>query len=540
MRRVLAVLLLPIVAHAQINWKNYSTSFQGSGKEGSRPTLVTAIPYNGRYYNGEYSSVPVSALPIADSLRNSSGKWPQEVGKAWTYDSSEVYFLAPGLHPANAHRYEYRVIGDGHTIIRPWSTVTRFTDPGIRLNEFKDDFGFLGGYKTNWDHTIEVDLREKATREILSSCIVLWVDQWPQVEGIYTSSNLPNFIWSKSSFGSWKTDSALQRRLLLFLHDSLKLQPGDNSIILHLSGELYQDTALEYQLSLDGSIVTPWRPNRFNNDMLLLQDLKPGAYTLQLRLRASRHNVANYRFSVLPAWYQTKLFQFTLGALQVIAIGAVILLLTLVRQRRKTQKERAAREKTTLELRAIRSQLNPHFIFNALSSIQGLVNNKDTDAANRYLSEFGSLLRESLATSENDLTELQREIALLDTYLKLEQLRFGFHYTIDVAPDIPDTSIPTFLLQPLIENAVKHGVASLHDQGLIQLNFFRQNTTFIARITDNGKGWQNATTGYGLKLTHARIHLLNELHKSSSITLVLPTPGQTPVTIELRFLNWWI
>src|SRR5580698_9776307 len=106
----------------------------------------------------------------------------------------------------------------------------------------------------------------------------------------------------------------------------------------------------------------------FNTDMLLLQDLKPGKYFLQTRLRASRHNVSDWSFSVLPAWYETKLFLFILGALQVIAIGAVILLLTLVRQRSKTRRERAAREKTTLELRAIRSQLNPHFIFNALSS----------------------------------------------------------------------------------------------------------------------------------------------------------------------------
>lgn len=519
MKKLPLLLFLPLIAHGQINWKNYSTSFQGIGKEGVRPTLVTAIPYNGRYENGHYGSIP------------NPGGSPPYIGKAVTYDSGEVYFLAPGLHPANKNQYEYRVIADSSRIVVPWSTVTRFTDPGVTLNEFKDDFGFLGGYKAPWNHWVQVDIREKANHTILSSCIVYWWLDHPRILALYSTQNLIDFV-------AGNADSAMQRRVDEFHKGTLTLQPGDNTLILELGGDIYRDTAVEYQLTREGTLVTPWRPKTFNNDKLLLQHLQPGSYTLQLRLRAQRHNVVTFGFNILPVWYETKLFKFILGALQTISIGFIILALTLFRQRRKTRREHAARESTQLELRAIRAQLNPHFIFNALGSIQGLVNNNDTDAANRYLSEFGKLLRESLAVSEKDLSELQREIDLLDTYLKLEQLRFGFHYSIEVAPDIPiaDTSIPGFLLQPLVENAVKHGAAALRDQGVIRLHFCRQNATFIARIEDNGPGWNAAvpTTGYGLKLTRERIRLLNQLLKHSELTLAMGSSS-----IEIQFSNWW-
>lgn len=512
MRKVFWLLLLPAAGHAQINWRNYSTSFQGSGKEGVRPTLVTAIPYNGRYDNGSYSSI-------------FTGKQPAYIGKAYTYDSADVYFLAPGLHPANADRYEFRVTADSSKSILPWSPVTRFTDKGIALNEFKDRFGFLGGYHADWGHSIQVYLREKASGVILAATSVCWTRDRPHVVALYTAGNLTALIGSRK-------DSSMERRLDQLRNGTLTLGPGDNTLIFYLGEDLYRDSALEYQLLRNGSVMIPWQKKAFDNSKLLLQDLKPGSYTLQLRLRAQRHHVSTYSFTILPAWYESKLFRIMLGGLATIAVLAPLLLFTLIRQRRRSKRERSAHDQLNLDLRAIRAQLNPHFIFNALSSIQGLINNNDTDGANRYLSEFAHLLRESLAAG--DTTSLQHEIVLLDTYLKLEQLRFGFQYSIDTAADVTaDTEIPAFLLQPLVENAVKHGVSSLRNKGRITLRFSRENTTFIARISDNGQGWDpnRPSTGYGLKLTRERIRLLNQF---SRIELIIDHS-----TAEIRFSNWW-
>jgi two-component system LytT family sensor kinase len=543
MRKLLLLLALPFAAHAQINWKNYSTSFQGNGKEGGNPTLVTAIPYNGLYDGPSYNSIPDSTLPVADSLRTAENKWPPYIGESLTIDSNEVYFLAPGLHPANAARYEYRVLLDGRTVLVPWSLVTRFTPPGFALNEFHPDFGLLGGFKTTWGHFILVDLREKSTGNILSSALVHWVSTRPSVHGFYTASNLPDLIGSKGAYWKWTPDSNTQRRMKLFIAGKLLLQPRDNTVVFYVGASVYQRTALEYQLLRGGSVVIPWKPNDFDNDMILLKELVPGDYTLNIRLRAQRHNPSSYTFTIKANWYETKLFQFLLGFLVVVSIAGVIAVFTLVRQRRKTRRAQATREKLNLELRSIRAQLNPHFVFNALSSIQGLINKQDTDAANHYLSEFGILLRQSLAISDKDFTELTLEIGILDTYLKLEQLRFGFSYTIETAPDVDAmaTDIPAFLLQPIVENAVKHGVSDLREQGRVRLRFYREKANFIAEVSDNGASWDtvNAPPGYGLKLTCERIRLLNQLLKGPVIEMTIASTPSSGTTLKIEFSNWW-
>ena len=544
MRKLLLLLLaLPFAAHAQIDWKNYSTSFQGNGNEANSPTLVTAIPYNGIYGGASYNSIFSNALPADDSLHNRENKWPAYIGESRTIDSNEVYFLAPGVHPTNADRYEYRVLRDGHTTIVPWSTVTDFTKPGFSLNDFAENFGFLGGFKTTWGHSIRVDLREKSSGKILSSALVHWTSASARVDGFYTASNLAELVRSKGTFTGWRTDSTIKHLTEQLVAGKLVLQPNDNTLIFRVGADVYQRTALEYQLLRNGSIITPWKPNDFDNELILLKDLAPGTYALSIRLRAQRHNPSSYAFTIKANWYETKGFQFMLGFLQVASLGFLILLFTLFRQRRKTRREQATREKLNLELRSIRAQLNPHFVFNALSSIQGLINKQDTDAANHYLSEFGHLLRQSLAISDKDFTELVLETGILDTYLKLEQLRFGFNYTIETAPDVDAmaTDIPAFLLQPIVENAVKHGVSDLREGGRVRLRFYREKASFIAEVSDNGAAWDTVKTpsGYGLRLTRERIRLLNQLLKGPVIEMTIASTPSTGTIVKIEFSNWW-
>jgi hypothetical protein len=538
-------LLLPTGAMAQLDWPNYSTSFQGNGKEGRQPVLVTAIPYNGIYSGASYFSSTPASLHLADGFYTPDEKRPRYIGESNTIDSAEVYFLAAGVHPENAGRYEFRVILDGRQLILPWSPITRFTgSDGTPLNDFKPNYGFLGGYKTTWGHSLLVDIREKATKTIQSTAVVYWCSTRPTLGGIFTAQNLRDFVGSKRESWDWKPDSAMQRRLAQLSRSKLSLAPGDNTLIFYVNAEIYQRRALEYQLLRNGSVEIPWKPNDFDNNLIYLNDLRSGDYTLQMRLRAQRHNVTSFPFLLQTAWYETKLFKFALGALQAMSLGAIVLLFILFRQRRKSRREQATREKLNLELGYIRSQLNPHFIFNSLSSIQGLVNRNEITAANRYLSEFGSLLRDSLAVSDKYFTELSREIDILDSYLQLEQLRFGFRYDIRTAPALSpaETEIPAFLLQPILENAVKHGVSALHETGYIQIIFSRENGNFIAQVTDNGKGWDTdiTTTGYGLRLTTERIRLLNELLKGRSIRMnITSAPGGGGTVVQLQFNNWW-
>jgi len=543
MKKLLLLLLLPASVHAQIDWDNYSTSFQGNGKEGAHPVLVTAIPYNGIYGGATYFSLKPGKLPRMDSLYAPDEKRPGYYGASNTIDSGNVYFLAPGIHPANADKYEFRVIVDEKYILRPWSPITQFVDSGKELNEFKPNYGFLGGYKTTWGHSVLVDIREKATKTIESSAVVYWRNAHPTLSAVYTTKNLGRFFTGKQQDWNWKPDSAVLKDLQRLAKGDLQLQSGENTVIFIVNAEIYKREALEYQLFRDGVVDSAWKANDFDNNAIFLQNLKPGKYTLQLRLRAQRHNVTTYIFQIDPAWYETKLFQFIQGSLEVLAVAAIVLSIIFFRQRRRTRREKAAREKLNLELGYIRSQLNPHFIFNALNSIQGLVNRNELDAANRYLSEFGALLRDSLAVSEKDFTPLAQEMRILDTYLQLEQLRFGFRYEITAAPglSVATTEIPAFLLQPLVENAVKHGVSALRTDGHVGIHFCRENANFIVEVTDNGKGWDATknTTGYGLRLTRERIHLLEQLMNDQPITMTIQSQPGAGTTVRLQFTNWW-
>jgi len=215
-----------------------------------------------------------------------------------------------------------------------------------------------------------------------------------------------------------------------------------------------------------------------------------------------------------------------------------------LRQKKQAEQAQLNKTKAQLELKSIYAQLNPHFIFNAISSIQGLINKQDIVGANQYLTDFAQLMREAIINTDKDLISLHEELRTLNTYLKLEQLRFNFKYDIQVDESIDTyiTEVPTLLLQPLVENAVKHGVSGLDTRGQIGINFTKMDNDMLVSVQDNGNGFSEkpASTGYGLKLTRERISLMNTLSKDQNISLEIKTQPDPGTTIEIKFSNWFL
>ena len=298
----------------------------------------------------------------------------------------------------------------------------------------------------------------------------------------------------------------------------------------------YVDTTMEYILSAGSIQDSIWQTT---GHMLFLFDFKPGAdYTLLIRYKSTPGNIMAYRFHTLPKWYQTAKYKLIIAG----AIVSLLFVLFFLLSRFRLQKEKKKIAYLQYGLRSIRSQLNPHFIFNSLSSIQGLINKNDIAGANHYLTEFSSLLRESLKNNDKELVPLDSELKILETYLKLEQLRFHFQYEIiiDKLIDKNAAEIPALLLQPLIENAIKHGVAGLHEKGRVIITFSTAYTNLMVSIADNGNGLvQNtATQGLGLKLTKDRIELLNQSFKKQPIQLHIESAHNNGTTVHLCFENW--
>lgn len=181
-----------------------------------------------------------------------------------------------------------------------------------------------------------------------------------------------------------------------------------------------------------------------------------------------------------------------------------------------------------LEQKLLRSQMNPHFIFNSLATIQNYLFENDPRQTASYLSKFARLMRQTLENSREETISLRKEIQLLEHYLQLQELRFPnkFSWQIDVAPEInPDeTQIPPMFAQPFIENSLEHGILHTPEPGIITIGFSVQNNKLLLTVTDNGSGLKQSKllrsdlkqeySSMATQITQERLNLLSEKHKS--------------------------
>ncbi len=166
------------------------------------------------------------------------------------------------------------------------------------------------------------------------------------------------------------------------------------------------------------------------------------------------------------------------------------------------------------QLAALRYQLNPHFLFNTLNAISAMIVTRRNDEAELMTDKLSSFLRASLASDPTELVPLDQELTLIEDYLEIESIRFGerLHVEIDCASDACSVPIPSFLLQPLVENAIKYGVAPSLEPVNIRVTGRRDGDELIVTVEDDGKGAANAVapggTGVGLQNVRRRLSAL--------------------------------
>lgn len=203
-----------------------------------------------------------------------------------------------------------------------------------------------------------------------------------------------------------------------------------------------------------------------------------------------------------------------------------------------------ARERRSLELEAslakarldaLAMQLQPHFLFNSLNAIAALVH-KDPEAADEMLGALSDFLRMTLESSGEPELPLRRELEFIERYLAIEKVRFGdrLRFTIDVEPGTLEARVPALVLQPLVENAVRHGIEARPGEGLITISAARSDSRLLLKVTDNGAGLRNAPgSGGGIGLTNTRSRL-RELYGDAA-TLELRNEGGVSVLLSLPF-----
>lgn len=251
-------------------------------------------------------------------------------------------------------------------------------------------------------------------------------------------------------------------------------------------------------------------------DLFLYEDLQPGdyIYTIKPYQDAPRERWLEYPFTILkPWWWQTP---FLIGEAVFLTLFLAGFAFAIYRNgaRKKERRLLLQQQLTEAELKAIRAQLNPHFLFNALSSIQNLVSQHQNEKAQTYLNKLSKLLREVLSVSERQFHELEAELQLTSLYLELEQLRYPFAFEIHQAQDGEDqTLVPVMLLQPFVENAVKHAMAG-QENGKIDIFIKQAGHQLMIRTEDNGPGLpEKNEDSDGLRLSKERIRYLRSIYK---------------------------
>lgn len=267
----------------------------------------------------------------------------------------------------------------------------------------------------------------------------------------------------------------------------------------------------EYRLMRNGE-ERSW--SRTVNNSILFSDLQSGDYTFQILAfnpsnRRQATKLSELRFSKEPLLLENPL---ALACIYLLSLASAVWTghFLMRRKARIDKKNQEVRQRITqLELLALRSQLDPHFIFNALNSIKDFIRKNDSTRSQKYLDDFSMLMRITLDKSKNRNILLSEEVNYLSKYLSIEQLRFNYRFTYSIYSDqVPAELIfiPSMMLQPFLENAIRHGlIGSLDYEGRVEVHFEMPDENYLrCLITDNGKG-----LAYGKEDTVKGVHALH-------------------------------
>ncbi|MBU6325648.1 MAG: histidine kinase, partial [Bacteroidetes bacterium] len=400
-------------------------------------------------------------------------------------------------------------------------TMLRFHENAITPSDHQT-FGSMSGLVAGIYYDINMS-NEDGTPELLTDLGVVRINNTQRQPEPLLSAEIEGM----SHHGIMLNNAHLQS----LAHDENELTIHFNAIAL-LTGP---DFTYEYRLV---ELDTVWMAT--NANQVHFSDLKPGTYTFQVRVRAGSacSKPAEIRFNIRQAWFQRSLLRWLLFVITALFLCFLLFAYTR-RAARKMQVANQENQKLAeLELKVLRSRMNPHFVFNVLTAIQNFITQGREQEANYYTSQFAQLIRQTFHGSASNFVSLAEELQLLNSYLDLERMRFDnrLEYSIEVDEQLnpEEFSVPSLLLQPFLENAINHGIRNLKNRkGMLFVRLKKQNNNrLIIEVEDNGVGI-NATQNKkkdsmkaahhkseGMKLAKDRIELMNRsYHMDMQLTV---------------------
>lgn len=316
--------------------------------------------------------------------------------------------------------------------------------------------------------------------------------------------------------------------------DRMEFAHNENSIKITFDILTFKNktTKLIYALNENDTDTIEGNTLEFDN-------LTPGTYQISVHalnndgIKSSK--AIDLQFEIKKPFWKKAWFIFSVGLLVALSIYVTVRLI--IRRIRANEEEKTKVNKLIAEskLTALQAQMNPHFIFNAINSIQRYVLQKDQQQAYDYLAKFSKLIRMVLNQSDEKTITLKDELQMLKLYVELEQLRFDntFDYLVSIDPMVnEDTfSVPCMLVQPYVENAIWHGLMNLdkNTKGVLKIDIRLNDDLLKITIEDNGIGrklaqtykTENSNRSVGMKLTEQRLHIINTLkdYENAKVTV---------------------
>jgi len=453
------------------------------------------------------------------------------------------------LYIEEAGEYIWVSIADyGLAVIRPDSTFIRITQKDGLSSDIIDVL-YAENDEVMWAGTnngLNRITLKKGSQKVDSISYYTMSEGLPS-NRIYQIIKHKGEIWIATTQGAIRMDPQFSKpldilpRLLdctLMVNDKprkllpkMVLGPDENNLVLNFKAITYRKSSrFQYQYKLIGAdkdpIIVSGLESRY-------PDLNHGQYTFTIN---ASYNGAfdpstekSYQITIKRHWYATRIMwvlYVLLSSGLVFGVFRMILRMTKEREWEKQQLLKA-------EKRSLLSQMNPHFIFNSLNSIQHFIIQHDEFQANNYLTNFSGLIRRILDNSRKNVIPLNEEITTLSLYLGMEKLRFEneFEYQIIKDPriDYTETMIPPMLLQPFVENAIWHGLLPLKSKGTLKISFMLHGDFFQCTIEDNGIGREKALlmknkrqahVSTGIQNVQERIELLNKTNKKKIHLLI--------------------
>ena len=405
-----------------------------------------------------------------------------------------------------------------------------------------------GKFALNINDSLSVAIRDSRTLRIVQNFSICRIRSVP---------NFFEFIQFPSSKGFEEilnSEINIRNKNWSTYQHQLEMTAGNSGLIRFVAdeqyyfyGRVFRNSGIQYSFDDKPKV---WKDlagadKKFTTGFsyIFIENPEPGKIIgLRLRYKHQKESVHKVIIKVKPVSNNRQLTQIGLFAVEILPV--FVLIFYFVRKRHKKQLSLLNNKKTEIEnkLQLLQGQLNPHFLFNSLNAVQSLIKQNDIEKAGDYIAEVASFMRTVMDTGRKEWISLQEEVEMEENYILLEQKRNPFKYIIEnnFSGDLSSVEFPPLLLQPIIENSIRHGFGNLATDPLLMIEINCVERDLILIVSDNGSGYllKEIDIGHGLSLTKKRIELLNEKLQGMQINMsVFSAPGSGTRT-EITFKKW--